>query len=410
MSETLPETLIDDARARRSVPILVWAQAVLGAQMTVHFILGGLAGNMLAENKALATLPITMIVFGAMLAAPVMSAIMGRWGRRTGFLIGAGAGATGGAVAAQAVATGSFEMLLGASLITGIYMAAHNFYRFAATDLASRDYRPKAISWVLAGGLVAAVFGPQLVVWLKDAMAPIPYAGAYLAMVALNLIGVIPLFFLDIPTPKRRLPGQGNGRPWGEILAVRRIATAMVCAMVAFSLMNLVMTSTPLAMVGLGFSTDDAAGVVRVHVLAMYAPSFITGPLIARYRSPRIISLGLAILFAGAMVALSGTEHINFILALGLIGIGWNFSFIGATTMLAGAYRPEERARVQGVNDFLVMGMVTLASACSGALMSQLGWQAVNLATIPFLALATAALIWLMLHEGVANPVLEEGY
>jgi MFS family permease len=167
---TLPE-IEDDDRARRAVPILVWAQAVLGAQMTVHFILGGLAGILLAENKALATLPITMIVLGATLAAPVMSWIMGRWGRRTGFLIGAAAGALGGALAAQAMIAHSFAMLLTACLITGIYMAAHNFYRFAAVDLASWAYRPRAIAWVLAGGLAAALFGPQLVIWFKDALA-----------------------------------------------------------------------------------------------------------------------------------------------------------------------------------------------------------------------------------------------
>jgi len=399
MSETSGSQIVDDARARRAVPLLVWAQAVLGAQMIVHFILGGLAGSLLAENKALATLPITMIVLGAMLAAPVMSSIMGRWGRRTGFLIGTAAGAVGGALAAQAVIERSFEMLLAAAFITGIYMAAHNFYRFAAADLASRDYRPKAIAWVLAGGLISAVLGSELVVWFKDALAPVPFAGAYRAMVALNLIGAIPLLFLDIPPPPRGPRGQRHGRPWREILAERRVVVAMLCAMVSYALMNLVMTSTPLAMVGRGFGTDDAAGVVRVHVLAMFAPSFITGPLITRYRSPRIIAVGLAVLSAGALVALSGTELHNFTLALGLIGVGWNFSFIGATTMLAGAHRPEERARVQGLNDFLVMGMVTLASLSSGALMSQLGWQAVNLAAIPFLALASAALIWLTLNE-----------
>ena len=169
--------------------------------------------------------------------------------------------------------------------------------------------------------------------------------------------------------------------------------------MVSFSLMNLVMASTPLAMVHHGFGTDDAARVVRVHVLAMYAPSFITGPLIARFRSPQIISLGLALLATGAMVALSGMEMFNFNLALALIGVGWNFGFIGATTMLTGAHLPEERARVQGLNDFLVMGMVTLASASSGALMAILGWQAVNLAAIPLLVLASMALIWLTLNE-----------
>jgi MFS family permease len=397
--QPLIDPLVDDARARRAVPLLLWAQAVLGAQMTVHFILGGLAGSLLAENKALATLPITMIVLGAMLSAPVMAWLMGRWGRRTGFLIGAAAGASGGALAAQALIEGSFALLLAACLITGVYMAGQNFYRFAAADMASRDYRPKAISWVMAGGLIAALFGPELVVWFKDSMSPIPYAGAYRAMVVLNLAGAIPLLFLDIPPPPRGPRGQRHGRPWREILAERRVVVAMLCAMVSFSLMNLVMTSTPLAMVHHGFGTDAAAGVVRVHVLAMYAPSFITGPLIARYRSPRIIALGLALLATGALVALSGVEVFNFNLALALIGVGWNFGFIGATTMLAGAHRPEERPRVQGLNDFLVMGMVTLASASSGALMALQGWQAVNLAMIPLLVLASMALIWLTLSE-----------
>jgi MFS family permease len=222
-------------------------------------------------------------------------------------------------------------------------------------------------------------------------------------MVVLNLAGVIPLLFLDIPPPPRGPRGHRSGRAWREILSERRIVVAMLCAMVSYALMNLVMTSTPLAMVHHGLGTDDAAGVVRVHVLAMYGPSFISGPLIARYRSPRIIALGLAFLSAGALVALSGAELFTFSVALGLIGVGWNFSFIGATTMLAGAYRPEERARVQGLNDFLVMGMVTLASFSSGALMSQLGWQAVNLAAIPFLLLASAALIWLTLCERTAR-------
>ncbi|HUS53644.1 MAG TPA: MFS transporter [Thermohalobaculum sp.] len=395
---------VDDARARRAVPFLLWAQAVLGAQMTVHFILGGLAGSLLAENKALATLPITMIVLGAMLLAPVMSWLMGRWGRRTGFLIGATAGASGGALAAQALVEGSFVLLLIACLITGIYMAGQNFYRFAAADLASRDYRPKAISWVMVGGLIAAVIGPELVIWFKDSMAPIPFAGAYRAMIVLNLVGAIPLIFLDIPLQPRGPLDQRQGRPWREILAQRRIVVAILCAMVSFSLMSLVMTSTPLAMVHHGFGTDAAAGVVRVHVLAMYAPSFVTGLLIARYRSPRIIAVGLALLAAGALVALSGMEMFNFNVALTLIGVGWNFGFIGATTMLAGAHLPEERARVQGLNDFLVMGMVTLASGSSGALMAQLGWQAVNLAVIPLLVLASVALILLTLSERTVRP------
>jgi len=399
MSVIVPTQYIDDARARRSLPILVWAQAVLGAQMSVHFILGGLAGGLLAENKALATLPITMIVLSAALTAPVMSQVMGRWGRRTGFLIGAAAGTAGGALATEAMIAKSFPMLLAASLIVGVYMAAHNFYRFAAADMASRDFRPKAISWVLVGGLIAAILGPEIVVWFRDMMVPVPYAGAYRALVALNLVGALPLLFLDIPPPPRGPRGHRHGRPWREILAERRVVVAILCAMVSFALMNLVMTSTPLAVVGCGFGTDSAAGVVQVHVLAMFAPSFVTGRLIARYRSPRIIALGLAMLASGSVVALAGTALINFNVALALVGVGWNFSFIGATTMLAGAHLAEERARVQGLNDFLVMGMVTLASASSGALMASFGWDAVNLAGVPLLTLAASALIWLALRE-----------
>ncbi|HUF88256.1 MAG TPA: MFS transporter [Thermohalobaculum sp.] len=403
MTDTAFTDQTDDARARRSLPILVWAQAVLGAQMPVHLILGGLAGGMLAENKALSTLPISMTVLGAMLAAPVISGIMGRWGRRTGFLIGAAAGALGGLVGAEAIIARSFGMLLGASLLIGVYFAAHNFYRFAAADTASRDFRPKAIAWVMAGGLGSAVLGPELVVWFKDWLAPVPFAGAYRAMTVLNLVGAVPLLFLDIPRPPRRAKGARAGRPWREILARPRVVVAMICAMVAYALMNLVMTSTPLAVVACGFATDDAAGVVRNHVLAMYLPSFLTGPLIARYRSPRVIAAGLVLLGTGALVALAGIELVHFHAALILMGVGWNFGFIGATTMLAGAHLPEERARVQGLNDFLVMGLVTVASFSSGVLMSQIGWQAVNLAMVPFLALAAAGLVWLMLTERQAR-------
>jgi predicted MFS family arabinose efflux permease len=400
MIEIAANPRADDARARRVLPILVWAQAVLGAQMPVHFILGGLAGGLLAPNKAYATLPISMIVMSAMISAPAMAWLMARWGRRTGFIVGASAGTLAGYVASEAVIGESFPMLLGAGLLLGVYMSAHNFYRFAAADLASRDFRPKAISWVLAGGLISAVCGPEIVVWFSDALAPVPYAGAYRAAMVLNLIGVIPILFLDIPRPAR---GRGAARPWSEILSERRIVVAMLCAMVSYALMNLVMTSTPIAMVACGFHTEDAAGVVSIHVLSMFAPSFVTGRLIARFRSPRIIVAGMVLLALGALAAIEGQDYGNFCVALGLIGAGWNFSFIGATTMLAGAHRPEETARVQGLNDFLVMGMVALASFSSGLLMSQLGWQAVNTAVVPLLTLAGAALIWLTLKERTAS-------
>ncbi|MBK0398390.1 MFS transporter [Limibaculum sp. M0105] len=401
MTELCISTPHDDGRARRAVAILAWAQSVLGAQLPVHFILGGLVGAMLAENKALATVPISMTVLGSMLAAPLMSLLMGRLGRRVGFALGALAGTAGAALAVHAIAQKDFVLFCAAAALTGIYMACHNFYRFAAADMASPDFRPKAISYVMAGGLIAALLGPELVIWFQDAMEPIPFAGAYRAVIVLNLVGVLPVMFLDIPRPARRARGESAGRPWSEILADRRVVVAMLCAMVSYALMNLVMTSTPLAMIGCGFGTPDAAGVVRLHVLAMYAPSFFTGPVIARFGAPRVIAAGLACLALASMVALAGIEIEHFTAALILLGIGWNFGFIGATSMLAGAHLPEERARVQGLNDFLVMGLVTAASFGSGALMASFGWMAVNLAMLPFLTAAGAALIWLVLREGV---------
>ena len=396
-----------EQRPLRSVAILVWAQAVLGAQMPVHFILGGLAGGYLAEGRtfwifgfeiagrALATLPISMIVLVSMFAAPVISAIMGRYGRRTGFLIGAAAGVVSGLVSMLAMEAKSFEALLAGAAILGIYMAAHNFYRFAAADQASESFRPKAISWVMAGGLMSAVLGPQLVIWFKDWLEPIPFAGAYKAVILLNLVGAIPLLALNIPVPPRAPKGQRSGRPWSEIFADRRIVVAMLCAMVSYALMNLVMTSTPLAMEDCGFLTDDAAEVVRIHVLAMFAPSFFTGPLISRFGAARIIAVGLVTLAAGGVVALAGLSFMHFAVALALIGVGWNFGFIGATSMLAGAHLPEERSRVQGLNDFLLFGLVSIASFSSGILMYGSGWAAVNLAMVPFLTLAAVALAWL---------------
>jgi len=267
--------------------------------------------------------------------------------------------------------------------------------------MASDAFRPKAISWVMAGGLFAALLGPQFVIWFRDWLEPVPYAGAYAFLVVLNIGGAVPLLFLDIPRPPRREKGTARpGRSWREILTQRRIVVAMLCAMVSYSLMNLVMTSTPLAMVDCGFAPDDAAGVVRIHVLAMYGPSFFTGPLIARFGAPRVISAGLAMLAAAALVALAGIEIEHFTIALALLGLGWNFGFIGATSMLAESHRADERARVQGLNDFLVMGLVTIASFSSGALMAGFGWDAVNIAMLPLLTLAAAALIWLTLREG----------
>jgi predicted MFS family arabinose efflux permease len=392
-----------DNRAKRNVLVLVLAQAVLGAQMPMLFTIGGLAGQSLATNVCFATLPITLIVLGSMLAATPISAIMQRYGRRAGFMVGAGAGALGGAVGAYGLYLASFPVFLLGSLITGIYMSAHGFYRFAAADTASDAFRPKAISYVMAGGLAAAVIGPQIVKLTAEAFV-VPFIGTYLAVIAVNIVGAFLFFGLDIPKPPAPGGAGHNGRSRWELITTPRIAVAVICATVTYALMNLVMTSTPLAVVGCGYNTNNAADVVTAHVLAMYVPSFFTGHLIARFGTQRIMALGLFILATAGLVALSGVELEHFFLALVLLGIGWNFGFIGATTMLAGEHTPEERGRMQGLNDFILFGGVTIASLSSGGLMNcsggspQEGWMAVNLAMVPFLVLAGAALIWLMLR------------
>ena len=380
--------------------ILVLAQAVLGAQMPMIFTIGGLAGQTLATNACFATLPISLIVLGSMISATPMSLIMQKYGRRVGFFIGAFGGAIGGAIGAYGLYSHSFTVFLIGSFLTGIYMSAQGFYRFAAADTASDDFRPKAISYVMAGGLASAIIGPQLVKVTSQSMV-VPFMGAYMAVIAINIVGSLLFFFINIPTPQRPSADAPKGRTRWQLLTSPAIAVAVICGMVSYALMNLVMTSTPLAVVGCGFTQNTAADVVSAHVLAMFIPSFFTGHLIARFGVKPIIATGLVILGAAGLVALQGVDVENFFLALILLGVGWNFGFIGATTMLASSHSPSEKGIVQGMNDLIVFGGVTVASLASGGLMNCSGgsaiqgWTAVNIAMVPFLALAGAALIWL---------------
>ncbi|SFM24425.1 MFS transporter [Shimia aestuarii] len=394
---------IDDSKARRTVLILVLAQAFLGAQMPMIFTIGGLAGQSLATNACFATLPISLIVVGSMLAATPLSTIMQRYGRRVGFFVGTAGGALGGAIGAFGLYQNSFTIFLVGSFLTGIYMSAQGFYRFAAADTASDDYRPKAISYVMAGGLASAIIGPQLVKVTADSMV-IPFMGTYLGVILINVIGSALFLFINIPKPKAPAADAPQGRTRWQLITTPRIAVAVICAMVSYALMNLVMTSTPLAVVGCGFDQNNAADVVTAHVLAMFAPSFFTGHLIARFGVEKIVASGLLILAGAGAVALQGVNLENFFVALILLGVGWNFGFIGATTMLAGAHEPHERGRMQGMNDLIVFGGVTVASLASGGLMNcsggdaVTGWTSVNLAMAPFLMLAGGALIWLVLR------------
>ncbi|MBR9842147.1 MAG: MFS transporter [Rhodobacteraceae bacterium] len=394
---------VDDTTAKRSVIVLVLAQAFLGAQMPMIFTIGGLAGQSLASNPCFATLPISLIVIGSMLAATPVSMIMQKFGRRAGFFLGAGGGAIGAAIGAYGLYLNSFTVFLIGSLFTGIYMSAQGFYRFAAADTASDAFRPKAISYVMAGGLAAAVIGPQLVKVTSQAMV-IPFLGTYLTVIVINVIGSGLFLFINIPKPQAPSADAPYGRTRWELITTPRIAVAVICAMVSYALMNLVMTSTPLAVVGCGFEQGMAADIVSAHVLAMYIPSFFTGHLIARFGTEKIVAFGLLILAGAGAVALQGVELENFFIALILLGIGWNFGFIGATAMLASAHEPHERGRMQGLNDLLVFGGVTMASLASGGLMNcsggtaAVGWTSVNLAMAPFLMLAGGALIWLVLR------------
>ena len=390
-------------RAWRNLWVLMAAQAVIGAQMAMVFITAGLAGAMIAPHRCLATLPVSMVMLGSAVSARPLAGFMARRGRRAGFTLACLVAAIGAAIAFAGLQTGSFAVFtLGCTLI-GTYMSAQGFYRFAAADTAPARLQPKMISLVQAGGLLAALVGPQLTTLTADASA-VPFAMTFAAIIVLNMLGPLLFSLLDIPVLPQVRRVSGATRSVGEILRTPEIAVAIVCGMVSYALMNLVMTSTPLAMAGCGFQTQDTANVVSAHIIAMFAPAFFTGSLIARFGARTIVTIGLVILASSGAVALTGVDIQQFYLALVLLGLGWNFGFIGATAMLTAAHAPEERGRVQGLNDALVFGGVFLASLSSGGLMgcaggtAEQGWAAVNMAMLPFLVLAGGALIWLALR------------
>jgi MFS family permease len=384
-----------DARTKHNVAVLVAAHAVLGAQLAVNIIVAGLAGALLAADPALATLPISIVVVGSLVTTPAISLFMGRYGRRAGFLVGAAAGGAAGALCARALITGSFELFLAGSVLLGVYQAAQGFFRFAAADAAPEAFKPNAISWVLAGGLLSALLAPEIVRAAAAFYPAAPFAGAYLAVVALNVIGSVVLLLLDIPPPQAPASASDGGRPLSVIARQPAFVVAVLSAMVGFASMSLVMTSTPLAMVGHGFTADHAADVVRWHIVAMFAPSFFTGAVIVRFGRLPVIAAGLLLLGACGAIALAGVDLSHFYLALIALGVGWNFSFIGATSLLGTTHTRAEQAKVQGLNDFLVLGLVAVGSFGSGALLDAFGWNAVQLAMAPALLFALGAVAWL---------------
>jgi MFS family permease len=403
VAEPIPYGTIDDALARRNAMVLAVAQALAGGNNTVIVSTASIVGAVLAPDKGLATLPITAMVIGMWFGTLPVGWLARRFGRRFALQIGSVFGVLSGLISYSAVMNGQFWLLLIGTFCGGLYAAAHNSYRFAAADTASEAFRPKVVSWVLAGGVFAAVIGPQLVIFTKDLLSPHMFAASYLGQSACALIAALVLMFVKIPPlPATRIE---NPRPLGAIVRTPRFIVAVACGMASYAMMNMVMTSAPLAMIGCGHSVTDATLGIQWHVLAMYAPSFVTGSLISRFGVERITGIGLGLIALTAVVGIAGISVAHFWSALVLLGVGWNLAFIGATTMVTQCHRPHERNKVQAFNDFLIFGSMAVASFSSGQLLEYLGWQAINEVIFPTVLVAGALLVWLSLRRRAAISI-----
>ncbi len=404
--EAPPGAFVDDARALFNTRVLTIAQALYSIASINMFSTAALAGVLLAPHPRWATLPITTYIIGTAAATFPASMIMQKIGRRGGFLLGAFAGLVAAVIATYAIFARDFALFCAATMLQGVYQAFAQYYRFAAADTASAAFRPKAVSWVLTGSIAGAVFGPLLVMNTRELFAPVSFAGNFAAAGVFTMIALIVLAFVNVPLPsEEEKAARDPARPLSELLKNPRLSAAILTGMMAYGMMNLLMTATPLAMVGCGLSADQSAWVIQWHVLAMYVPSFFTGALIARYGAARIIAIGLALNALAALVNLTGLRMENFGFGLVLLGLGWNFAFIGATTIVAGCHLPAERAKVQGLNDFAVFATVAGTSFASGQLLAALGWNAVNYMLFPMLALAALALAWMVLKS--SGPACE---
>ncbi len=384
----------DDRLAARNALVLAVAQALSGGNTTVVVATGGIVGSMLAPDPALATLPISVMAVGMWIGTLPVGMLVKAFGRRFALQVGSAFGAASGVISCTAVLSGSFVLLLAGTLCAGLYAAAHQSYRFAAADTASAHFRAKAVAWVLAGGVGAAVIGPQLVILTKDLWPPYLFAGTFLAQSACALVAAAVLTLLRLPPAPAAVRNFSDGRPLIEIVRQPRFIVAAACGVASFGLMNLVMTAAPLAMVMCNHSVGEAAFAIQWHVIGMYAPSFFTGTLIAWFGVRAMIASGLLLLATSASVGLLGIGLWNFWIALALLGIGWNLAFIGATTLVTESYGPRERNKVQSFNDFLVFGSTAVGSLSSGALLSRYGWSAVNDLVFPVVIVAALLLAW----------------
>ncbi|TRD14449.1 MFS transporter [Palleronia caenipelagi] len=382
---------------------LIAANTILVSVMPMLIIIGGLAGLLLAPSPEFATLPPSVQTFAGLIATGPFSLLMGRYGRRVGFVIGGLAASAGGAIGVFALLWSSFVLLCVAHAFLGAALACYLYFRFAAAEVVASDWQPISISIMLSSGLVAAFVGPQVFIWTKDVFAPVPLAGAYAAITCVTLVGLVPLVFVRIPRPTMTANRATLDRAAiGIILKRRPVLIAVLASAVSQGIMVLLMAPTPLAMTEHGYSETLASDVVRWHVVAMFAPSFFTGFLIRRFGSVPIVATGLALLTGAALIAASGISVHHFYVALVVLGIGWNFGFIGATNLLSTAISPEERSVVQGTNDTLIAFAATLCVFASGAIVTGFGWTELALSSSPLLAVA---LIWILLSRQMAEPI-----
>ena len=393
VAEVMADPLAGDRLARRNALVLAATQALAGGNNTVLVATAGIVGTTLAPDKGLATLPISIFVLGMWLGTLPVGALARRFGRRCALQIGTACGVLTGLICCLAVLHGSFLLFNIGAVFSGFYGSAHQSYRFAAADTASEAFRPRVISWVLLGGVLAGIVGAQLVIATQDLWPPYLFAATYIGQSVLALISAGVLMFVNIPKPPPRTM-VGDGRPLSEIAKQPRFVVAVACGVAAYSMMNLVMTSAPLAMVMCNHSVTDATLGLQWHVLGMYAPSLVTGALVARFGLVRITGLGLALILIAATIGLGGISLWHFWAGLALLGVGWNFAFIGATTMVTACHRPNERNRVQAFNDFLVFGSMAIGSFSSGQLLASFGWTMVNEVVFPVVLAAVALLIW----------------
>src|SRR6202790_4275242 len=378
---TATDEMADDARARSNVKRLAAAQGLTGANSAVIFATGSIVGATLAPSLSLATVPLSMYVLGLAAGTLPTGAISRHYGRRVAFIIGTGCGVLTGLLAAFAILHSSFPLFCCATFLGGLYGAVSQSYRFAAADGASAEYRPKAVSWVMAGGVFAGVLGPQLVQWTMDIWPPYLFAFSFVVQAMVALVAMAVLVGVDAPKPA---PSDLHlGRPLFAIVRQPRFIAAAICGIVSYPIMNLVMTSAPLAMKICGLSVTDSNFGIQWHIVAMYGPSFFTGSLIARFGAPRIVATGLLLEACAATIGLSGITALHFWMTLIVLGVGWNLGFVGASALVLETHRPQERNKVQAFNDFLVFGMMAIGSFSSGQLLANYGWSAVNLVVYP---------------------------